>query len=483
MGKRAIKVCGGVIARDAMPHPPTNPLYSWLRKQGYWLYQNASSSCDDFSAETNKPTHLFLDGGKCHVPVEHEDTFRCRYAEAILSNTRQFAVEVRTPQFRLFMDLDLKYIQNDQSKWPLILRVVTIIQMATVSFFANAENTTMIVCTSEEKMIPNTDVQAYKQGVHLIWPGITVDARQSLALREACITACYAASQGENWGMNCVDENDSPKMPKLLTKWTDIIDASVYRPSTGLRMIGSCKRDSDSVYMPACIVHREDCVPPPGIATACLGRVEAIDIEDYRITHIPNPLFGFYDWVRLTTIRFHSTCSDDSQTQPPHTELSECSEYAVLEKRYVSASTNTSFNALDREWLSFVAANIVPLLSMYAPFSIKRAFRVTKKNETKYILCTDSRRCMNLRKKFHNSNHVYFVCDMRGVHQRCFCTCDTKHGRVHGYCRNMEVTITQSYPKDVYTRLFGDAGQTVRMSNKRKQTSQMLDTITAVIER
>ncbi len=50
------------------------------------------------------------------------------------------------PQFRLFMDLDLKYVQNEQSKWPLLLRVVTLIQQAALTFFNSVENLTMIVC-------------------------------------------------------------------------------------------------------------------------------------------------------------------------------------------------------------------------------------------------------------------------------------------------------------------------------------------------
>lgn len=471
-----------------MPHPSANPLYTWLRAQKYWIYQNAgNASTEDLGGSAVRPTHLFLDGGKCHVPPEQEDVFRCRYAEAVLNTTRQYVVEVRTPQFRLFMDLDLKYVQNEQSKWPLILRVVTLIQQAAVTFFKSAENMTMIVCTTEEKTVANSEPQAYKQGVHLIWPGLTVDKQQALSLRDACITACYTASQSENWGMRHEDEGEeqTADMPTLLTSWTDIIDASVYRPSSGLRMIGSCKRDAESVYMPTCVVHREDVNPPPNIASACLGRIESIDIVGYCITHIPNPLFGLYDWVRLTSIRVHAAATEDTQPHI-HTELSECSEYAVLEKRYTSTGSN-GFVPLDRNLLSVFNTRISPLLSTYAPFSIKRAFRVVKKNnEVKYVLCTDSRRCLNLKKKFHNSNHIYFVCDTRGVHQRCFCTCDTKHGRLHGYCRNMEVTITQTYPKDVYETLFENQAVPVAVSsksNKRKQSSKMLDTISTVIDR
>lgn len=429
-----------------MPFSSFNPFYSWLKKQNYWVYANGD----------NKLSHLFLDGGKACVPPDAEDSFICKYAEAILSLTKQYTVEVRTPQFRLFMDLDIKFPSTQtETVWDDVMSVIAVIQSRVSQMFADTDDHTAVVCTTPVKKL---DEQVCKLGLHIIWSFITVNAKQAMDLRETCIARLS-------------------ERPAFHNAWTDVIDASVYRPSSGLRMVGSYKtgahdEESPAVYMPAYVVHRSDV---SGVASACLGKVLALGDGEFMMSRVPDPLFGFYDWVRLTSIRTHPVIVDDDLTfAHGRMELTESSESYVLNHRF-----STDLEELDRSTLSFINEHLVPLLTIFAPFSIKRAFRI-KKREVKYILCTNSRRCLNLRKKCHNSNHIYFLCDVRGVHQRCFCTCATKQGRIHGYCRNAEITVLQTYPSDISLRLFGDKISRVRVSNKRSQSSSVLDAISSV---
>ena len=69
---------------------------------------------------------------------------------------------------------------------------------------------------------------------------------------------------------------------------------------------------------------------------------------------------------------------------------------------------------------------------------IKRIFY--SENESVYILCSQSKYCTNIGKN-HNSEHIYFKLNKKGICQKCFCKCDTLNGRQNGYCKDYSSTI------------------------------------------
>ncbi len=54
------------------------------------------------------PSHLLLNGGKLYVRPQDNAYFLAKYAGFVTRGARPCVVELRTPVFRLMMDLDIK---------------------------------------------------------------------------------------------------------------------------------------------------------------------------------------------------------------------------------------------------------------------------------------------------------------------------------------------------------------------------------------
>jgi hypothetical protein len=52
-----------------------------------------------------------------------------------------------------------------------------------------------------------------------------------------------------------------------------------------------------------------------------------------------------------------------------------------------------------------------------------------------HLVKTTSRYCENIERN-HNSNHVKIVIDGKLIYQKCFCRCETTHGRRRGFCKD-----------------------------------------------
>jgi hypothetical protein len=79
--------------------------------------------------------------------------------------------------------------------------------------------------------------------------------------------------------------------------------------------------------------------------------------------------------------------------------------------------------------------------------------KMFKHNDT-YLVSTTSKYCENLKRE-HGSNHVWFFVSGKVIAQKCFCRCETLHGRRDGFCKdfygrkyNLPPSITDKlYPK------------------------------------
>lgn len=366
-----------------------NPLYAWLKEQGFWL------SAGDTSARPI--THLFLDGGKAHVPDDKTIEFYQEYASCIRKGIPQYVVEQRTPAFRLFIDVDIR------SKFPLpqdmIERMSACLYGCSREFFAPLSSS-MIVCLAPDRQLPDG---MHKTGIHLHWPRVFITSSKALTFRTLCITRCT-----EEFG-DC-----------FAVGWGNIIDAAVYR-SSGLRMIYSLKRNATGVYVPRLVFQ------PDGSVQTASGVLEALEtwLQDVsiRVSRVVDP----------TTVAGGSGDSTDAS----HEELlikTEHNKGTLQRMSLAEARTRSMAVALETSLPPFFRNCKVTSIYKIVP-------RSKKADHIKYIFGTNCKNCMNKVSGFHRSNHVYFMVSASGVHQRCFCRCDTCEGRRYGECRDFSQKV------------------------------------------
>ena len=169
---------------------------------------------DVFTTETNDSTHLFLSGGKLKITAKTFDSFIKAYTKALQNKEDLYIVERVANEINLFIDIDCKkYKSFDYKK--LVSNIKSIIP----------EKTNVYKCSHSD---------AY----HIVYPHIQLEplkACEMIILLQKKLVANFKYDQ-------TIIEN--------------IIDTSVYK--TGLRMIGSFKKNDYRCYLPENISQREN---------------------------------------------------------------------------------------------------------------------------------------------------------------------------------------------------------------------------------
>ncbi len=341
-----------------------------LQANGWWLKRGVGQSV------TKKATHLLLDGGRAHVPEGSEGQFLNEYVLVLTRNPTSppAVVELRTPVFRMFMDVDAKLpagtVADFDALWKAIYDV-------SADFFAEVPR--MVVCTAPVK----TDGDTAKHGAHLIWPEVWVRAEVALAFRDVLVPALR-----ETFG-DALFANG----------WEDIVDACVYK-ANGLRMPWSVKAHGEGrPYTPACEV------------TA--AGVEAIP----TVTGVT----ALRTWVHDLSIRGHGKAPSALQ---PHIHVAQASP-----TRRKGGGASQPLDAY---------ANVLPLVDAALPPEYKpQKFTGLFRTPHTVMLRSTSHFCRNLGRA-HKSNTVYFVVSTDGVRQKCFCRCETTDERKYGMCKDYE---------------------------------------------
>lgn len=363
-----------------------NSLYTWLKENGLWLFAGDTSG--------RVITHVFLDGGKAHVPIDQANEFHKRYAQCIRDGTPQYVVEQRTPLFRLFMDIDLR--SRFATPSDSIERIMACIYACSKEFFSPLTSP-MIACTVPDRQLADG---THKVGVHLHWPGVMVTSSKALSFRVMCINKCID-SFGECYA----------------STWSQIIDAAVYK-SSGLRMIGSFKRDAPGAYYPH-MVFRSDGSVQSLVHSSILANLET--------------------WLADASIRVSSKIDSPptDSTDARHEELLLKSEHRGNLNRMSLADASV------RRIATALEASLPPFFRHCKVTSIYKIVPTGSKNvaNNKFIFGTNCKNCMNKVSGSHRSNHVYFLVNSNGVHQRCFCRCDTSEGRRYGECREFSEKV------------------------------------------
>ena len=359
----------------------------WLREHG-WLLDRRRA------AEGAKPTHLLLDGGKARVPDESAGAFLNAYAIAVVRGPPPSLVELRTPVFRLFLDLDVRVALDAELRFDDVMRVL---QKRAAAFFA-VDLPRAVVCDT-----PPTQQEdgSTKAGRHVVWTNVWASASTALAYRAAVVEDLEAA------------------LPDACVKsWAQVVDACVFT-SNGLRMPFSAKgRAGSGVYLPAAVWEGEE-------------PVEAAVDEVRGVTAVRR-------WVRELSLRAFGV-----------------DETAVREGVHVpEAAAGEGLCGVSRSVLEYAGALSRLEASLPAEYRDSR-FTGVIQGEACYLLRSSSRYCGNAGRP-HNTCNIYFVLTLRGIRQGCYCRCDTVEGRRYGQCRDYRGE-TWPVPDDVLAAFFGAA--------------------------
>lgn len=190
-------------------------VYEWAKRRGYWTRDRETA------------THLLLDGGKLAIPDDANGEFLNAYATSVVRypNAKPCVVELRTPRFRMFADLDVCPPGDfDAEKFlTIVLDAFDVPGRAIVS-------------------TPNVPGAGGKRGFHVTWPDAVVTAGIAAHLRRRALER-LAGVPGY--------------------AWETVLDASVYS-SNGLRLPWSAKGRGDQRYYEACFVKEPGGAGPGG---------------------------------------------------------------------------------------------------------------------------------------------------------------------------------------------------------------------------
>ena len=354
--------------------------YAWLRAHGCWLARGAKQPA----------THLLLDGGRAAVSDELHGAFLNAYAAAVVRGRAGAApclVELRTPVFKLFVDIDARFVEEPHDPAAAAEGVLRVLARVVSETFtpAAADDDTLgaLVCVSTKAKREKDGL--WKRGLHVIWPRVLATPETALLFRDAALAA--------------LADEPAPFANPFANDFANAIDACVYR-SNGLRMPWSAKGKGDAaVYVPVARVSPGGdvaAVPEPTTVPEVRDLVRQLSIRTYGEPATDTTLAG-----------------DDDPAAPDHA---------------AAAAVSTGDLAQYGDVLEALDA------ALPVQFAGQR-FTGLVRGDGCFMLRSTSRWCGNLGRE-HRTNNVYFVLTRKGVHQRCYCRCDTTDGRQYGLCKD-----------------------------------------------
>lgn len=442
-----------------------NGVRNWGRK---WMITKTLNT-------TNEMTHLMLDGGKLSIPPDEEELFIKKLAADNIKKVKNYIVELRTPIYKFLVDIDV--FEESPKPYKEIREWIRIVLSVMREFYINYEKTTFslcktkvdllttVVCTTEPKMGAQKYGKTYsKVGVHIIFPWLRVNTDIALKLRSAFIQYFYNNVKDRLEGQN---------------EWEDVFDHTVYTQN-GLRMVGCAKIDRCSVCKPPFkFVKGKPLVCPNGecngVGKVDVGRVykitdvlsgsgkERLDVLDelqhdeilaMKITSIrmltetdPEPIV-LPDWydekvlekakskgvdnrTRSVTVPRTTITSLDKQQLELDTGYDTGDDTEILQRARINSSDSRRETIeawfRDEEYIEWF---LIP--DVYRNAIIEDVLLIIPSGSPRYyVIRTNSRYCQNIERE-HTSNGIYFVLNLTGLYQKCYCRCNTTEGRLSG---------------------------------------------------
>lgn len=371
-------------------------------------------------------THYLLDGGKLHV--HDEAPFLSRLARSLWMSEHVYLVEVRTPVFRLYVDLDFLETEARPPEARLREVVATIRRTVAERHHAGSQCVTL---GAADKVMEKGGERYVKTGLHVVFPDLYVTVRQALWIRSAVVSD-LVARLGERPAHN---------------PWADVYDACVYK-GNGLRMPGCRKADR---------------------CRACQKEVCRVRQEGGQARLVPCSVCGrerYLDKGRPYTVR--DVLGQDGEPDPAELERLASDFRHMLERTHVRSARERP--TVEEDEL-FGGAEELPIEEERGPgrsggrpgggraprsseaseqfggrqaladflaghFPEQMALATGLRHWGRYVtVSSESRMCRNVGRE-HNGNHTYVHVTVGGCQQRCHCSCDTLHGRRFGLCRD-----------------------------------------------
>lgn len=416
-----------------------------------------------FKDITKPDTHLLLDGGRLHVSMGTNPLFCKLLADDIDNNVSNFVTELRTPIFKMHIDLDV-YDPVETPMSPELLRewVREMIHVMRDFFPHIDDNTTkesydsftVIICTTPTKFdVEKHKIMWAKTGAHVIFPWLLVDVSQAIKLRSGLIQH-FEKIYGRRHKYNI---------------WEDVFDMQIYQ-SNGLRMIGSSKMancrsckgrpskeqmcdsgqcDGSGKYDAKRCYRVTDALDRNGQPdNKLLSRIRQSSRTEVILASIRTPVLVpmrmdvpswfepmfFHDEEMEHKNRFKPTPAIRTARRLALGELPE----NVLGAEELGLHKAPKLKAGDpicvaiQKW---IRAEDTGIPDVYRNAEVVDITILQGDTNPFYIVRTDSLFCLNKGGE-HNNNGVYFLINERGMYQKCFCQCDTTENRLFGKCKD-----------------------------------------------
>lgn len=455
----------------------------------YW-----GPKCKFGPKEGKPPTHLLLDGGTLYVNIDDKQNkeFCIRLAEDIDAGVSNFVAEMRTPVFKMHVDLDI-YEDDPISDEVLHDIWVTNIQYVIKSFYEHTVTSTfrnlsrhesydslsVVICRTAPKMVEKNKKLWAKTGVHLIWPFLFATVKEALMLRSAFIQH-FREKFGPHHGSN---------------PYEDVFDMSIYT-TNGLRMVGSSKLekctscngkpaknqtcdigmcdgktgkyDTKHVYRVTEVLDRDGKKCP--VLLTCIKsttKSEVLTTSIRMASRATSHPFKKPEW-------FEEVCFHDEKDN--HKSLFKPTPTERQARRALLGQSEENIKGAEREGLTKRprlpktdkrVTNLQKWLkngNLPEDYRLPDVYRNTEivdltmfpgdNDSPYYIARTDSLFCMNKASE-HNNNNIYFLINKYGLYQKCFCQCATTEGRKEGMCMDYR-SSPKSMPSDVFKYFYPD---------------------------
>lgn len=393
-------------------------------------FRNEANKRNWFAAKDAPCSHLLMDGGRLSIPDDQAAVFlNIYFSSVVIRQEKLSVVEVKTPTFRLFFDLDIRFKKDAHAIHRAIHKLCRIVwEHCTSDFFdlhteapcatssvsslstmeTDASSTCqtgvssspafrMIACYAPPKIEENGSI---KHGVHIVFPHIFVNAPIALACREALLAkidhlfddGTRMHSQGDAASDNSAEASvestaSTSGYPTPTNSWSDILDDSVFR-ANGLRMVYSGKGKSEGrAYVPKYeILDMRGDMVPCDVSTAVLKRQYVHDTSIRVFHHSLTPCLGGEHEIADSP----TTHNQGGLVTGKSTPIDMFSE-ALPKLREV-------------------------LPSVYKDCRFMNAFVTTHA----VMIKTNSRYCHNKGGE-HRTSTIYLCVTKKGVCQRCYC--------------------------------------------------------------
>lgn len=353
-----------------------------------WCYENRLTG----KRKDTSLSHVLMDGGVLSVPFDKLNEFYEQYVAAVKRGEKMFVVEQKTDLYNFFVDIDFK---SDSALE--INEIRDICKIICVKVKSHNGRDCLISVAHPKKVGDKV-----KTGIHLNWPGLVVNQKSALALRDHILVALYTA--------------------KGNVDWDTIIDSAVYgdlqrgSKGSGFRMPFSYKKAKhDKCSAKGC----EECNGE--------GRITQTSYYLPLFMYKYGPLNAMLsidqtptvDIMKMATVRTNAT--EFYEVNSP--------TKAVKEGSFSSSEIKDEVN--DDSIISEVENFIQNNMEGQQAAIVKNIY----KHKNQFFVSTTSQYCENLGKK-HGSNHVWFYISGDIIAQKCFCRCETLGGRKSGFCKD-----------------------------------------------